>query len=77
MFFGIEMEIESRERKRRKCSKKGRDWNEVRSISDLLIADANNYNIIRPPQPMPMACQEFVFWIGEGDREERKKYSNL
>jgi hypothetical protein len=24
-------------------------------------------------QLMPMACQEFVFWIGEGYREERKK----
>jgi hypothetical protein len=22
---------------------------------------------------MPMACQEFVFWIEEGNREEREK----
>jgi hypothetical protein len=24
-------------------------------------------------QLKPIACKEFVFWIGEGDREGRKK----
>jgi hypothetical protein len=26
---------------------------------------------------LALACQEFVFWIGEGVREERKKENNL
>jgi hypothetical protein len=26
---------------------------------------------------MPMACKEFVYRIGEGDREKRKKERNL
>jgi hypothetical protein len=50
-----------------------RDKSEVRSISDLLIADAHNYNTTRLLLPLPMVCKEFVFWIGEGDREKRKK----
>ncbi len=33
-------------------------------------------NTILPP-PRPMACQEFVFWIGGGAREGRKKEMNL
>ncbi len=24
-------------------------------------------------QPLPVACQEYVFWIAEGDSRERKK----
>jgi hypothetical protein len=26
---------------------------------------------------MPIACQEYVFWIGEGDRDVRKKEESL
>jgi hypothetical protein len=27
--------------------------------------------------PIPMACQEFYFWIEKGDREESKKERTL
>jgi len=48
----------------------------IRSIRDQFIADAGNSNITRPQLLKPVACEEFVFWIGDGDREERKKERN-
>jgi hypothetical protein len=44
----------------------------LRSISDQLIVVACTSNITKLPILMPMARQEFVFWIGDGDREECK-----
>jgi hypothetical protein len=29
------------------------------------------------PIPMPIVYQGFVFWIGDGDGEERKKENNI
>jgi hypothetical protein len=43
----------------------------LRSIVNQSIADASSANISRQPLLMPMGCQELVFWIGEGYREER------
>ncbi len=34
------------------------------------------YKVTSLPMCMALACQEFVFWIGEGDRKERKKERN-
>ncbi len=45
----------------------------VRSIINLSIADDASSNITRLAIHMPMACHEFVHWLREGDREERKK----
>ncbi len=45
----------------------------VISISDQSIADIGSSNTTRLSLLMPMACQEFVFWVGEGYREKRKK----
>ena len=42
----------------------------VRSISDQSIADSSSSNIIGGSHYL---CQEFVYWLGEGGREERKK----
>jgi hypothetical protein len=39
----------------------------VRSISDQLIVNVGSSYITRLPILMPMAYQEFVFLIGEGD----------
>ncbi len=43
--------------------------NDDRSISNLFIADAHSSIITRPQIIMPKECQEFVFLIGEWDRE--------
>jgi hypothetical protein len=45
----------------------------VSSNRDQSIVYAWNSNITRLSLVMPMVYEEFVFWIGEGDREERKK----
>jgi hypothetical protein len=45
----------------------------VWSISDQSVVDDSSSNIFRLPLLMPKAYQGLVFWIGEGDREERKK----
>ncbi len=37
------------------------------------FTDAGNSNITRLLLLMPMAWKELVFWVGEGDREERRK----
>ncbi len=47
----------------------------VRSISDLSVGDSSSYNITRLPIFMLTACQELIFYIREGDREDRKKES--
>ncbi len=39
----------------------------------MLTAIACSFNISRLPSHMPMACHESVFWMGEGDAEERMK----
>ncbi len=43
------------------------------SNSDMLIAIASSSNITILRSHMPMACQELVFWMGEGDTEKRMK----
>ncbi len=45
----------------------------VNGISNQSLADASSFKITRLPLLMPMVCQGFVFWMGEGDREEGKK----
>ncbi len=45
----------------------------VMSNSDMLIAIASSSNITILRSHMPMACQELVFWMGEGDTEKRMK----
>ncbi len=45
----------------------------VRSISDQSIVNFGSSNITRLPILMPMAYQELVFLIGEGDWTERMK----
>ncbi len=46
----------------------------IRSIRDQFIADAGNSNITRLQLLKPMVGQ--CLWIGDGDREERKKERN-
>jgi hypothetical protein len=43
------------------------------SISNQYIANAGSFNITILPILLPTTCQEFAFWISEGNREERKK----
>jgi hypothetical protein len=40
--------------------------------SDQSIVDAGTSNIARLSLLLPKACKEFVFWIWEGEREEKK-----
>ncbi len=44
----------------------------VYSIDKQSIADAYSLNFIHLPPLMSMACQVFVFLIGEGNKEGRK-----
>ncbi len=44
----------------------------VKGTSDQSIVDAGTSNIAGLPLLLLVACQEFVFWIWEGDREEKK-----
>ncbi len=45
----------------------------VMSNSDTSIAIASSSNITILRSHMPMAYHELVFWMGEGDAEERMK----
>jgi hypothetical protein len=47
------------------------------NINHQSFADTSSYNITRLPIFMPMAYQEFVLWIREGKREERKKEKGM
>jgi len=41
----------------------------VFGIRDHSFADASSSNITRLPLLMPLTCQDFFFWLGEGGKE--------